>query len=312
MKSYNQRIGIMHYRLIVFVFLFCFFSTGQVFAAAPVVNNITVTDVTPGGFSVLWNSDQAAFSFIRVYNDANGNSEAGGKISISANPLKKDSSFIRSASEQAGIMQVRVNGLTPSTSYYFQTLTLSAATGEMTLWPETTPLSEVTTMAQVDRSMEENSSDVLFSNDLVLFVMPNQDGSDMEAGTIVAVEVPGCAYPVSGVAGDSIDSPFVIIDATNFYDNVNFRSLVLQGEEQITVTRFYGMHGFDTVTGHLMPSSGYARLRPSYSLVEVIRVMRVLSGHQDEWLDLEYDMDGDGRIGTPDALYFFMKTGEVL
>ena len=79
---------------------------------------------------------------------------------------------------------------------------------------------------------------------------------------------------------------------------------MLVGGEEITITRFLGMNGTETFSAYLLPPRQLAQLRGTVSLREVVRVLQITTAHPDASLDPDYDVNGDGRIGMEETLYF--------
>jgi hypothetical protein len=79
---------------------------------------------------------------------------------------------------------------------------------------------------------------------------------------------------------------------------------VSTGGEEVTVIRFLGIHGTETFSAHLLPPRQLAQLRGTVSLREVVRVLQITTAHPVVSLDPDYDVNGDGRIGMEETLYF--------
>lgn len=286
-----------------------FFWASQAQAAPPAVSYITVTDVTPAGFTVTWNSSVAGQPAVRIFTGSNGTGEVTASTISVANPLKGAEQAVRQASQSAGVMQVQVSGLTASTQYYVQTVTLNATTGESTYAPVLASLPGVTTMSRIEPAIEQSGSALLSANDQVQVKPLRQDGSTVPAGTVVAVQLPGSAYPVTGVVGDGIEAPYACIDLNNAFDSATTETIAQQGGVEVTATVFLGSGGVASVSGYLMPVSGLARIRPTFALAESIKALQIAAGNSNALLNLDYDTNDDNRIGMPDALYFIRTLG---
>lgn len=284
-----------------------FFWDSQAQAAPPAVSNITVTDVTPAGFTVTWNSSVAGQPTVRVFTGSNGTGEVTASAISVANPVKGAEQTVRQASQAAGVMQVQVGGLTASTQYYVQTVTINATTGESAYAPALASLPGVITMRRIEPAIEQNGSVLLYANDQVQIKPLKQDGSAVPAGAVVAVQLPGSAYPVTGVVGDGIEAPYACIDLNNAFDSATTETIAQQGGVEVTATVFLGSDGVASVSGHLMPVSGLARIRPTFGAAESIKALQVVAGNPNVAMDLEYDINDDNHIGMPDALYFINK-----
>ncbi len=282
---------------------------GYAQAAPPVVTDVTLTDVTPKALSVTWNSSQAAVPSLRIFSDSNGTNEVTGQFSMTLNPLRGGADGLKTVSQQDGIMQVKISGLAAGTTYYVQTMTMDAATGEVTYWPAAGPFTAVTTMQHIEPMAESGGSEYLFPNDLVRLTMAG-GRTPWQDGMIVALDIPGAAYPVTGVVGDTAEAPSVTIDLNNMFSGTTADTLLQQGGEHASVTTFLGVVGIENSSGYLLPASGMAKMSPTFDLAEVIKALAVLTGRQDITLAKEYDTNDNQRIGAPDGLFFFRAIGD--
>jgi hypothetical protein len=213
-------------------------------AVAPVVSDITVSDVTPVSFSVIWNSDIAGTSSLNVFADSAGLTPAAG-ISIESQPVENGDAAIAAAAEDSGIMKVRVTGLTPNTAYYYQTQTTEKGGTDVTLSPSAAPLPEVVTAAEVVRTRLQDSAEVPFTNDMLIF------DCDV-AGALLVADVAGSDYPVSGFVGDGVAATLAYVDLNNVF---NFgMTLPLNGGEYVELKKFKGLQGIEA-TDHWLPEN---------------------------------------------------------
>lgn len=296
---------------VLFSLLFLLFSTWHVQASPVIVTDITVTDVTPNSFSVIWNGDQAAIPSIRVYSDENGTQEITGQVTITPHPFKGSHSSVREKARENGVLSLLVSGLAPATTYYFQTVTIAAASGEITVEPSTPLSSFATTQDWSIRTHIPTTVEYLFTNDTILIDAPLEDGSEPSEGTIVALQVTGSDFPVTGMVGDGVTIPFAAVDCANIFDAAGHINMVLTGGEEVTITRFLGINGTETFTARLLPPRQLAQLRGTVSLREVVRVLQITTSQPDVSLDTDYDVNGDGRIGVEETLYFLQIMNDL-
>lgn len=295
----------------LFSLFFLLFFAGFSLASPVVVTDITVTDVTPNSFSVLWNGDQDAIPSLRIYRDANGTQEITEQVIVSPLPLKGARNSIREHARENGVLLAQVSDLAPATTYYFQTITIAGSSGEITLSPATSPFSSVTTQDNSVRTNIPNATEYLFTNDTILINTPLEDGSNASEGTIVAIQVEGSDYPVTGMVGDGVPVPFAAMDSANVFDATEHINMPLQGGEEVTVTRFLGINGTESFRSYLLPPRQLAQQRGTVGLHEVVRILQITTSQPDISLDMDYDINEDGRIGMEETLYFLQIMADL-
>ncbi len=67
-------------------------------------------------------------------------------------PVESGSGTIAASAEDNGVMKVRVTGLNASSIYYFQTITTSKSTNDVTYDPDAAPMLSVATEIRVVRT----------------------------------------------------------------------------------------------------------------------------------------------------------------
>jgi hypothetical protein len=298
-----------HYFLFSLVLLLSF--VGQARAVPTNISAVTVTDVTPNSFAVVWNGDQASLPSLRVYTDENGTQEITEQLTITAYPLKGTHTSVREAARDNGVLLARASGLAPAVTYYFQTVTFAADSGEITLWPQAAPFSPVTTQDNSVRTTTRTAGETLFTNDTILINTPLEDGSLPAVGTIVSLQVAGSSYPVTGIVGDGVTVPFAAMDSGNVFDAVEHLNMPLSGGEEATVTRFLGVNGTETFRSYLLPPRQLAEQRGSVGLYEVVRILQITTGQPDVSLDLDYDINNDDRLGMEESVYFLQIMADL-
>lgn len=285
-------------------------------AVAPVVSDITVSDVTPVSFSVVWNSDIAGTSDLNVFTDSAGTTAVTG-ATIESQPVINGDAGIAAAAENIGVMKVRVTGLTANTTYYFQTQTTEKGGSDVTLFPTTTPLPEVTTAGDVTRAQIQDSVEVPFTNDLIIF-----DGD--VAGALLAADVAGSDYPVSGFVGDGVAATQAYVDLNNVF---NFgMTLPLTGGEYVELTKFKGIQGIES-SDHWLPENTQmanmlvaldappcpADIAPPIRVVDVADMIAFLIdfGRNNCSGDCPGDFDQDGDVDGSDHFVLTMEYGRM-
>ena len=223
-----------------------FFLTPGLFAGVPVVSDLVVSDVTPRSFSVIWNTSEPAVPDIDVFSDESGLTPVSG-IVVTPFPLKNENVSVRDAARTAGVMKVEVTGLTAGTLYYFQTRTTSVSTGETTQSPQAAVMMSVTTEGKITRSITLASSENYFSNDLIFIGCYLPDDISYADGALLVAEIQGGSYPISGFVGDGMAAPFAYVDLNNVFSATTHETLPLDGNENVTLTKYMGINGKQTV-----------------------------------------------------------------
>ena len=183
---------------------------------------LTITDVIPGAFSVVWSVSEPATCSLNVFLDAEGITPYDGARIISE-------SAEHFPAENIGVMKVRVAGLEPGSQYFFQTKTSFKRDGSVSLYPEGPPFIEVRT---------EESSTVV-NDDVLAQEIVFGDGK-LARGTLLLAKVDQASYPISGWAGDGLPDQWAAINTNNFYDKEEHVNLELQGGEDINLVLFAG------------------------------------------------------------------------
>jgi hypothetical protein len=186
------------------------------------VKHIMVTDVTPDGFSVIWQSSEPGTCSLAVY-DENGDPLSGIEV--------VSESALHPPAEDIGVLKVRVTGVEPGKVYSFQTLTISKLDGLALFTPYPGVLEVVTENATAD-----------VNNDLFMQRIYDEEGNPAE-GALVVASVTGGDYPVSGWVGQEIESPWAWVDLNEVYSQVSHENLQLVGGEELTLWSFGGLLG---------------------------------------------------------------------
>ena len=187
------------------------------------VDHITITDVTPSEFSVIWQSTEASTCSLVVYN------ETGALLS---NVSITSESASHAPAEDIGVMKVTVTGLDPNKTYHFQTITTSKEEGLILVTPPGPQLIEVVT----------ESASSLVDNDPVKQMIYDEDGNNADGALLVA-SVQGGNYPVTAWVGQDIPSPWARLNLNRVYSSLAHDNLPLLGGEELTLWSFGGQLG---------------------------------------------------------------------
>ncbi|MEE9531824.1 MAG: hypothetical protein V3W52_12570, partial [Syntrophobacteria bacterium] len=187
------------------------------------VDHITVTDVTPDGFAVIWQATQASTCNLVVYDDTGA---PLGNLTI------ESESELHPPAEDNGVMKVRVSGVDANTTYQFQTVTTSKADDLALVTPSYSQLLAVVT----------ESASATVTNDSIKQEIYDQDGNAAD-GTLVVASVAGGRNPVTAWVGEGVASPWAQVDLNQIYSELTHENLQLQGDEELTLWSFGGMLG---------------------------------------------------------------------
>ena len=246
------------YRMLLFIFFLSVFFSPLLYdesaAGVPTVSEIRVTDVTTRSFSVVWISNEAATAGLRICSDPDCTTAVTGII------VNSD------GNDTTGVIKATVTGLSPATTYFFQTETTSKSTSQTTVSP-TTPQS-VTTETQTTRTYLQNSSIRPFGNDLIYHLVYGANQT-VETGAILMVSIDGSSYPVSTWSNHQteggVSMPGAIADLNNIFGASLHENMNLVGNERITFLEVRGTNGCTLERWRKVP----AELPEDLELVEV-------------------------------------------
>jgi hypothetical protein len=176
-------------------------ATVAAMAAAPVLTNVTVANITPSGFTVVWKGAAGGTSDVQVFADESGTINLAGQLAIEPYPLhtgnpatansyerRLSQTHLRTKTSGYGSRAVRVGGCRPDTTYYYQLISVAPG-GSTNLTPASAPFPSVHTA-------KFNS----FVPDLVEVLMDVQ-GLDVE-GRIVTLTHSNAVSALAAVVGD--------------------------------------------------------------------------------------------------------------
>lgn len=174
-------------------------------SAALVITNVSVVNVTPSSFSVVWATSPSATPFISVFADPGGTSNLAGQVGVQFYPLhtgdpaltnaysrRLEQTVLRQKTKALGLVDVQVSDCSPGTTYYYR-LQVTNSIGQQATWPASGPLPAVTTALE--------NAFVVQSRQLVL----NLPGLD-PSGSIVLLSNSNTPSLLAAVAGDGVAS----------------------------------------------------------------------------------------------------------
>ncbi|MDX2441836.1 MAG: chitobiase/beta-hexosaminidase C-terminal domain-containing protein [Desulfobacterales bacterium] len=209
------------YRHFIHFFVYGIFLllTASAANSAVTIENGTFSDVTPSGFSVIWQTSEPATPYISIFSDAAGSVDITGDFEVVAFPLhsgdpaiadeylsdvSKDD--IRDQAKMLGLVKLSVFGCAPNTPYYFKIH--SQTDTETTTWPEVNPMEVITP--------GENA--FIIDAKQLLVTLSNDAGDLDAAGWIVSAGAEGMLSKVSEFVGDGAGEDQACLNLSNFFD----------------------------------------------------------------------------------------------
>ena len=269
------------------------------------IHDLTVTDVTPHAFSVVWMSDDpVAAAGIHVYTDSAGGPEHD--ITADLDITLVSESYPPAHAQ--GIVKLDVVGLEPNTSYYFD-VDMSTATEPVVdyVYPALDqPLLTAATVeaVQVTGTREGDADpDGPIANDLLQFDLYQPDGTTPAAGTLLLITAPDlAAHPLTAFVGEHADAPTAIVDANNFF-NADGESLKLLPMDKIQLTEFRGL--LCDASSHTLVHMRRVADEPDPTITELVPPSACFSPN-----GIPADFNCDGRISGGDFNLFLAQLGK--
>jgi len=231
-------------------------------ALPPRVQSITVSDVTPRGFSVVWLASPGAVPSLRVF-ESPGCEVIVADGAVAAWPSLSAAADLGNAASARGVMKARVTGLAPDTEYCVQTT--STIGGDVTVAP-LEPL-VVRTASRTTKGRDDGGAGLApRANDLVRFDVVLSPGNVGSSGLLLLARVEGAGSPISAFIGDGVDNDSnpatptsrVLLDLNNLYARTTAETLDLSGDgsEGLTFLELGGPQGVVPVHARLVPPDG--------------------------------------------------------
>lgn len=253
--------------LLLFGLMSAGLASTRVEAAGPAVRFITVTDVTPRSFQVVWLSAEPGTGTVRLFEAPQCTNEIF-TAEITSFPTvggAAESAAIVAAASQKGVMVAKVAELEPDTEYCVQTLTTSSFSSQITTAPESAL--RVRTERRTTRSRPlavGDPNETGFSNDLARVSIVRADLTLPTSGMLVLLKVKGASSPLAAFVGDAIDddgdsrtpTPLALLDLNNIYDAATHESLDLEGDgsEEMSARVLGGPEAFVRVQARTVPA----------------------------------------------------------
>ncbi|MEJ2430627.1 MAG: hypothetical protein P8075_17170, partial [Deltaproteobacteria bacterium] len=199
------------------------------------VQHVTVTDVTPTGFSVIWQVTEPSLCYLVIYDESGTHLSDIEIVSESA---------LHPPAEDNGVMKVRVSGLEASKTYRLRTLTMSKQSGLILVAPYPQQLEILT---ELDTT--------LVVNDSIRQEIYDEEGDPAE-GTLLVASVAGGTHPITAWVGDSIASPWALVDLGRLFSSETHNNIRLRGGEQLALWSFGGQLGNTINIQEITPPDG--------------------------------------------------------
>lgn len=218
------------------------------------LQSVRLVDVTPFAFSLIWQAGVPSDPRVEIYADADGTTDITAQLETIRFPLRggdpealdpylKDQKLeiLRARQAAQGLMQVRIEGAVPGTTYYYRVISETA--GDQSQWP-------IEGLASV-RTPMKNSFLVNATQLLVTVAEPDA------AGWLVTAHVQGIERGTSAIVGDGTAPNQAFVDLGRLFaaDTLNWAP---SGSESVTVEITRGWNQTTTQTFELDVAGDYA------------------------------------------------------
>lgn len=213
-------------------------------AQAAAITNLSIVNVTPTSFSVLWRMGNSAPS-VQLFADPNGATNLSGRFSQEVLPVhtgnptapnayerRKSQSLIRDKARELGFNVVRVTGLKAGATYYYRAISTFAAS--TATYPESGPLPAISTPAE--------NTFVLDDQQLVVEV-PGLD----TMGQVVTLTHTNAAHPIAAFVGDGVGTNQVFFNVNDLFALAGGGGNLAPLGMQYFTTKVYGPGQSETV-----------------------------------------------------------------
>ena len=215
-------------RELVLAVVLAFFLAGRALAVPDIVG-VTVSDVTPNSFCLVWMTDVAASPTAEVYADPGMATRLNEQLNIT--PMPDAPVDVAQAARGRGIMKVRVAGLLPGMTYHARGVTADPADplniGYSPLMEVTTATATILYKAVADGKLQGMANDLLA---FPVYIRPAEAGDRHGLGDLVLLATVGSDYPVSAFVGSGSVSAEGVIDLNNLYGSDHLSRTMVNGE----------------------------------------------------------------------------------
>lgn len=200
------------------------------------ITNVSVVNITPSGFSIVWAGTVSATPSVSVFADAAGSSNLAGVVGIEFFPLhtadpaaanayerRLSQADLRQKARSRGLFQARITGCQPGTRYHFKLRAVNLGGQDDSVWPEVGPLPGVTT--SWENSFVTRSQQLIFN-------LPGLD----PAGSIVVLSNTNTPSLLAAVAGDGVSSNQVFFSLGDLIAATGETNYMPIGTQEFTAT----------------------------------------------------------------------------
>lgn len=328
--------GLCRYSINAVIMLLALLCSATTAWSAIVIQDVTPVDVTPSGFSIIWQSSEPAVPGIAIYSDAEGTNEITNELEITPFPLQggdpeladefeNDVSMdnLRDQVKTLELTKIGIHGFLPDTTYYYRVYAKRLG-NETASWPAD-GLASVTTMV-------ENA----FVNDSrqILVTLTPSEGVLNAKGLIVTASTDMTLYPISTIVGDGTGTNQAFLNISNLFgqDGRNWTptgtmavSLKVMGlcTDSIQSASYVDFtDDFHVSTVHSvgitvvdLPEMGDLNGDCSVDLYDAIIALQILAKIRPSspinTIDMA-DINGDRRIGIEEAIYALQNAAGLI
>lgn len=278
----------------------------------PTVSEITVTDVTPVAFSVVWIVSEPSNVSVNVFQTPECTNPVSG---ILINAISIDST---------GVSKATVTGLMPATAYCYQTVTTSKSTPDTTLSPATPQ--QFTTEIEIVRTYTQGTEILPFGNDLILHPVYRFDQT-AGTGNLLLISLVGSSTPLSSWTGEGIPAPEALIDLNNIFSAATGQNMNLMGGERMKLIEMRGADGCTLDRWRKVPvDNGLAEVKnpdvcftredlDCNDTVNILDILRDIVGFNtssgDVCFNYDLDVNGNETVNILDILQVIGEFGAV-
>lgn len=203
-------------------------------ACALTISNVKVVNVTPSGFSVVWETSEPATPSITVYADAGGGTTLTGQVGIEAFPLntgklgtanayekRLSSAAIAEGTRALNLNCVRVTGCPTGSTCYFRVRS-SLTGGGSAVFPQSGALPSVT--------LPRANSFVAQARQLIVDLP-----TGTTAGRLVTLSTPDALAPLAAVSGDGVGPAQVYFNLSELFARDGSGNLTAPGDRTLSI-----------------------------------------------------------------------------